>query len=462
LIAKATTIDAYKLLHEGVLALAEVEANGMRIDENYLDMVLEDTRLKIIELSEQIKTDKVAKVWRKRFGARTNLDSGDQLGKVLFDSLDYECKERTEKGKPKTDIASLESLDIPFVKKYLKIKKLKKAHATYLTGIKRECRNGFIHPVFNLHIAQTFRSSSDSPNFQNMPIRDPMMAKLIRSCFIPRKGGRIVETDYSGIEVHAAAWYHKDPVMLEYILDDTKDMHRDMGAQCYKLAPKQVTKLVRYCGKNKFVFPQFYGDWYLSCAPALWSSIDQLGLETKDGMPLKQHLMNKGIDRLGSLNPKVDPIQGTFVHHIKKVQEHFWGVRFKDYTAWKDSWYEAYKKTGSFQTLTGFEISGWMKRNEVINYPVQGVAFHCLLWSLIQLQKALKKNKMKTKIVGQIHDSIVADVPDAEFKDYLALSNEVMTKKITKHWPWIITPLEVEAEASPVNGSWYQKEVVAA
>ena len=68
---------------------------------------------------------------------------------------------------------------------------------------------------------------------------------------------------------------------------------------------------------------------------------------------------------------------------------------------------------------------------------------------------------MKTKIVGQIHDSIVADVPDSEFKAYLELSNEVMTKQIIQHWPWIITPLEVEAEASPVNGSWFEKKVIA-
>jgi len=458
--AQATTIDAYKLMHEGVLALAQVEANGMRIDLDYLNNALKENSKKIAILSEEIKSDKVVRIWKKRFGVKTNLDSGDQLGKVLFDNLGYECKEKTDKGKPKTDIESLETLDIPFVKKYLHLKKLKKAQATYLKGIQREVCNGFLHPVFNLHIAQTFRSSSDSPNFQNLPIRNPEMAELIRKCFIPRKGGRIVETDYGGIEVHAAAWYHKDPVMLNYICDPSKDMHRDMAAQCYKLSTKQVTKLIRYCGKNKFVFPQFYGDWYLSCAPALWSSIDQLGLETAKGTPLKEHLAKKGIHDLGSLNPKVSPVKGTFIHHIMEVQEDFWGRRFKVYTEWKNKWWESYRRTGKFQTLTGFEITGWMKRNEVINYPVQGVAFHCLLWSLINLQKQLKKYKMKTKIVGQIHDSIVSDVPDKEFKDYLEISNDVMTKQIVKHWPWIITPLEVEAEASPVDGSWFEKKAI--
>src|SRR5690606_20675796 len=102
-------------------------------------------------------------------------------------------------------------------------------------------------------------NSSDSPNFQNLPIRNPKMAKIIRSAFIPRSDRHVlVEIDYSGIEVRVAACYHKDPVMIEYINDPTKDMHRDMAAQCYLAPPEQVSKQMRYCGKNMYVFPQFY------------------------------------------------------------------------------------------------------------------------------------------------------------------------------------------------------------
>jgi DNA polymerase I-like protein with 3'-5' exonuclease and polymerase domains len=102
-----------------------------------------------------------------------------------------------------------------------------------------------------------------------------------------------------------------------------------------------------------------------------------------------------------------------------------------------------------------------MAKNQIINYPIQGSAFHCLLWSLIQIvQKELKKRKMKTIVVGQIHDSIIADVVEEELEEYLAMSNEVMTRRIIKDWPWIITPLEIEAEATPINGRWNEREEV--
>ena len=75
-------------------------------------------------------------------------------------------------------------------------------------------------------------------------------------------------------------------------------------------------------------------------------------------------------------------------------------------------------------------------------------------------EKILKKRKMKTLIIGQIHDSIVSDVVESELEDYLQIVKKVMTEDIRKHWPWIIVPLTVEAEASPVNGNWYEKKEI--
>jgi DNA polymerase I len=115
-------------------------------------------------------------------------------------------------------------------------------------------------------------------------------------------------------------------------------------------------------------------------------------------------------------------------------------------------------KRGGFKTLTGFWIEGVMGRNDVINYPVQGSAFHCLLWSLIRLQRELRWGKMRALIVGQIHDSIVADVPADELDDFLPLAKRIMTEEIRKHWKWIIVPLDIEAEVSESN--WFEKKAV--
>ena len=110
--------------------------------------------------------------------------------------------------------------------------------------------------------------------------------------------------------------------------------------------------------------------------------------------------------------------------------------------------------------LTGFRVDGIYGRNDVINYPVQGAAFHCLLWCLIQLQRWLNAAGMKSLIVGQIHDSIVLDVTDDEAKEVLAKAHEIMTEDLPKHYSWIIVPMEVEAEMTPLGGSWFTKEKV--
>jgi len=454
---KPTTADAYRLLHDGCIALANVEANGMRVDVEYLNTTSEEIGQQIAAGEAELRGMEVYRVWRREYGARANLGSREQLGNILFNIMGHKCSSFTKTGRPKTDGSSFENIDEPFVVRYLELEKIKKVRNTFLAGIKREVCDGYLHPVFNLHTVQTYRSSSDSPNFQNFPIRDPRMGEVIRRCFIPREGHHIVEIDYSGIEVRVAACYHKDPSMVSYIEDPSKDMHRDMAAECYKCHPTQVSKWMRYCGKNMFVFPQFYGDYYINNARALWEAIGKMNHRIED-TPLKDHLRENGISSLGACNPKQPPRRGTFEHHIKSVEKNFWGERFQVYDAWKKKWWEKYLRQGGFTTLTGFRIDGVYGRNDVINYPVQGSAFHCLLWSLIRLNKWLGKNRMRSKIVGQIHDSIVGDVHEDELGAYLTTAKQIMTEDLRAAWPWIITPLEVEAEVTPVNGTWHEKK----
>ena len=450
---------AYRLLHEGTKALCIVEENGLRIDEDYLEKAISDTKRKIRRYQEKQKTSRVCREWKKAFGRKTNLESNDQLAVVLFEKIGHSPVAYTPTGKPKTDEKSLMAVDEPFVNRYLQIKKLQKALSTYLKGIQREVANGFIHPSFNLHTTVSFRSSSSNPNFQNIPIRNPEIGKLIRTAFIARKGRRLVEIDYSGIEVCIAACYHKDPNMIAYINDPSKDMHADMARECYRLKPNQITKTIRYCGKNMFVFPQFYGDWYIECARSLWEAIHTMKLETNDGMPLLKHLKKRGIRELGDLDPREEPRSHTFEKHIREVEKAFWNERFPMYNNWKKRWVRKYQSKCWMVSKTGFIAQGFMKRNEIINLPIQGSAFHCLLKSLnILVLEELKKRNMKTMIVGQIHDSIVADVPDEEMQEYLNLARYVMTKLLVKQWPWIIVPLEIGVEATPIEGNWYEKK----
>lgn len=454
------THEGARLLHNGILALAEVEATGMRIDTQRLDQNLEETEAKIKRIQSKLIAKDEWALWRKRFGASTKIGSHEQMGELLFEVMKFPCTEFTDNGRPSTDITALEKVDLPFVRGWLKMAQLQKAHGTYLKGIKAETVDGRLHPVFNLHTAITYRSSSDSPNFQNMPVRVPAIAKLIRDNFVPSEGCVLVETDYVGIEVRIAACYHKDPVMLTYIKDPTKDMHGDMAAQIYMLTEKWIKehgKQHRYGAKNKFVFPEFYGDYYVSCAKALWEWMVRAKLEGPGGISLVDHLREHGITKRGACDPDLKARPGTFEKHIQEVENDFWNNRFGVYGKWKRKWWDRYQDTGGFDTLSGFRIEGELRRNAVINYPVQGSAFHCLLWSLIRINKLLKKRGMKSRIVGQIHDSIVADVRIEELADYLALVRKVMTQDIMRAYPWIIVPLDIENEICPPNGTWNDK-----
>lgn len=462
------TKEAYQLLHDGSIALAEVEHNGIRIDTDYLEKTIQKTQKRIDHLKNKLKETEVIKIWKGHFKGRTNINSTDQLGYVLFELMKFECPAFTKTGRFKTDEETLGYVDHPFVKDYLKIKKFEKALVTNLIGIQKEVVNGFMHPSFNLHLVRTFRSSSQNPNFQNIPVRDLTIGKMIRQAIIPRPGRRIAELDYSGIEVAIAACYHQDPTMIEYLEDKSKDMHRDMAMECFCLPIEEMTpendedkkrvKRIRYCGKNMFVFPQFYGDWYIKCAKSLWEATNDPSLCTRDGKTIRHHLRTKGIKELGDLDPNEKPRNGTFEKHIQKVEQDFWNVRFPVYNKWKKKWWEDYQKKGWMITKTGFICQGLESKNKIINYPVQGSAFHCLLRSLIRLQEELKNKKMSTLIIGQIHDSIVADVPDDELQEFLQLAHYIMVDELKKKWKWINVPIEIEAEVTPVNGNWHQKK----
>ena len=461
---KIATPEAYQLFHRGTLALADVEANGMRVDVRYLKKAIEKSSQAIRDLESELKTDATFKQWRRLFGAKTNIGSGEQLAKLLFEDMGLECRERTEKGKASAAESNLLDIELPFVVSWRRLQKLQKSKGTFLDGILNfTTSDGFLHPNFNLNLAASFRSTSDNPNFQNFPARNEEMAKLVRSCFIPRKNHHLVESDFSGVEVGVAGCYNHDSNLIHDYTEG--DMHRDMAMKCFRLTEEEMTKQIRYCGKNMFVFPEFYGSYYVDCAKNLWDAIDRMKLVTKDGTPLKDHLASKGIKKLGDCDPEHDPRPGTFEHHIRKTEDNFWNVRYKTYNEWKKATWQEYQNKGWTQLHTGFvcarDSDGLaMNRKQVINYRIQGSAFHCLLWALIEMNRWLKKNRMKSRVVSQIHDSIIGDVHKDELGDYLGKAQELMTVTLRKTWKWIIVPLAVEMEICDLDQTWFDKKQI--
>ncbi len=449
---KPTTKDAYNLLHDGSLVLSRIEEAGIRIDTKYLDSSIRKTAKMIKVGEEKLMASSIYNTWVKEYGRKTKLSSRVQLGHIVFKVMGHPCSEFTPGGKPRVTEETLLSVDEPFINNYLRVEKLKKLKNSYLTGIKRETVNGFLHSNYNLHTVPTYRGSCSAPNFQNIPVRDPKAAELIRRCFIPRDNHRLVEIDYSEIEVRILASYHKDPDMIEYIEDPSRDMHRDAASECFMCENEDVTKDLRQCGKNMFVYPQFYGSYYRLCAGKLWDAMERMDLNVGI-VPMRIWLKDKGIAQLGNTEAGGAIRKSDYVYHLKLVEDRFW-KRFPVFYRWKEIRYAQYRKEGKFSTLTGFTQKGIYSKSDVINHPIQGTSFHCLLWTLIHLHKWLTGTKKKTVIVGQIHDSIVADVRINEFDEYVKVARRIMTEDISLDWSWLIVPLEVGVEACGRGETW--------
>lgn len=451
-----TTKDAYELLHSGALALATVEQNGIRIDTNRLQIVADEVDERIKENQRLLREDPIYDTWRQQFGAKTNLGSRAQLGQVIFGKMGYESKKKTSSGRIAADEESFEGIDLPFVSLYFRTEKLKKLRGTYIKGLQEETVDGFLHAFFNLHTVETMRGSSSQPNFQNIPIRDPEIGKIIRSFFIARPGRALIEIDFGALEFKIAACFWRDPGMVAYASDPKLDIHRDMASECYNCSVEQVHKDMRYFAKNRFVFPILYGSWFMPCAFHLWEFMVKNKLHLVDGTPVKKWLKSRGIKELGAQRKDLPPRAGTFEAHIKGVQDRF-NKRFPSFGEGKEKWWNAYLETGSFTTMTGFKIEGVYSKNFLLNCPIQGPAFHLLLKSLILIQKEIRKRKLETLIVGQIHDCILMDAPENELQEVLHLASTTMTKTVPDMWDWIIVPISAEVDVTPVDGNWYDK-----
>ncbi len=438
------SLDAYNLFHAGALAFADIEATGIKVDVSYLKQQYTSLTTQITNAEKALWRMPEMKQWKSRFGDKTNTDSTTQLSALLFKVLNYKPTKATARGHAAVDDEALRRIGTPFTKTILAKRKLTKVRDTYITSLLREQTDGFLHPSFNLHLVQTFRSSSDGPNFQNIPIRDPEQGGIVRLAIVPHNPtDTIAEIDFSAIEVRVAACYHKDPTMLAYLNDPAKDLHREMACECFLLEPDQVTKEIRNAAKGGFVFAEFYGSYFELVGPSLWEASVDLPLF---GRSLRDWLVGKGLKT-----------RDQFTDHIQKVERQFWEDRFPVYDQWRRDWYAAYLDKGYFDTLTGFRCQGPMRKNEVINYGVQGSAFHVLLWSLIQLHRWLKVNEMQSKIIAQIHDSLVLNLHPDEQGAVLKKARQIMCVDVRKHWPWIVTPLQVEAELAPPGKSWNEK-----
>lgn len=455
MILNPRTEEAYKLLHNGVLALARAEQQGFRVDMEYVERKKLHLQRKMDKLEADFKDTKFFRHWEHSSKSKVNINSGIQLGNFLYGIKKITPKKFTDTGKGSVDEEALEELNIPELNLLLQRSKIKKTWDV-LNGFAAEQVDGYVHPVFNLHLVKTFRSSSDTPNFQNIPKRDEVMMAICRKALYPRPGHQLLEIDFSQLEVRIAACYNKDQKLIYDILHG--DMHSDMAKQIWKMDTFDKKNpdhaLLRQSAKNGFVFPEFYGDYYKNCAVNMavrWCKLPQSkwspgqGVSYEDVM-LSDHMISKGILSYNA-----------FERHIRDIEKDFWGKRYPDYDAWKDRWWNIYRKHGYIDMLTGFRCSGVMDKKNCINYPVQGAAFHCLLWSFIELDKVILQEGLDSRLIGQIHDSMIIDVNPKELDYIIKTARRITCELLPQTWKWIIVPLDIDMDVCSVDASWMEK-----
>ncbi|MCR5584913.1 MAG: DNA polymerase I [Lachnospiraceae bacterium] len=368
--------------------LREMEAAGIGIDRNALK-----------EYGSFLNTDiqKEEKEIYKIAGGEFNINSPKQLGEVLFEKLKLPGGKKTKSGYS-TAAEVLEKLryEDPIVDKILKYRELTKLKSTYADGLGAFiCPDGRIHTKFNQTVTMTGRLSSTDPNLQNIPVRRES-GREIRKMFVPKDGCCFVDADYSQIELRLLAHMSGDESLIQ-AYSSGQDIHRITAAKVFGVEPGEVTKEMRSNAKA-VNFGIIYG-------------MSSFGL-------------------------------GQEIHVSRKDAEAYIKQYFATYPAIKnylDSLVEFARNEGYSITLykrrrpiPDIKASNFMVRQGAeriaMNTPIQGTAADIMKIALVNVNRALKEHGLKSKILLQVHDELLLEVPNDEKEEVKKLVAEEMMK----------------------------------
>ena len=354
--------------------LACMEAEGVKVDEETLK-----------GMSEALRKDseKVQKEIFQLAGMEFNIGSPKQLGEILFDRLKLLDKaKKTKTGQYATGEDVLQKLagEHPIANKILEFREYEKLRSTYVDALPRMVSktDGRIHSDFRQAVAVTGRLSSNNPNLQNIPIRTEK-GRQIRSAFVPRDSNYLfMSADYSQIELRIAASFAKDVTMIE-AFRNKRDIHATTAAKVFKVALDKVTPDMRRKAKEVN-----FGILYGSTAFGLSQN---LGISKTEGGEIIESYFKEfpGIKRYmdDSINYAREK---EFVETILGRRRYLRDINSRNITT-----------------------RGFAERN-AINAPIQGSAADIIKIAMINIHRWLQKEKLKTKMILQVHDELVFDL----------------------------------------------------
>ena len=366
----------YELEIQSSEALYRVERQGVLIDAATLAAQSAELGQRILTLEQE--AHEIA-------GQPFNLSSPKQIGEIFFNQLGLPVVKKTATGAPSTDEEVLEKLaeDYPLPAKILEHRGLTKLKGTYtdkLAGMAHP-RTGRVHTHYAQAVAVTGRLSSNDPNLQNIPIRTPE-GRRVREAFIAPQGWRIASADYSQIELRIMAHLSGDEALLR-AFQDGLDVHRATAAEVFGLRPDEVSSEQRRYAKV-INFGLIYGMSAFGLAKAL------------------------GIDNTAARN------------YIDRYFQRFAGVRrYMDETRLQA------KSRGYVETVMGRRLylpeinspNGPRRaaaERAAINAPMQGTAADLIKLSMVQVLQMIDREQRRSRIIMQVHDELVFEVPEDE------------------------------------------------
>lgn len=366
--------------------LAEMEATGVLVDCRVLKGLAQKTDKKIKKLEENI--------YKLAGNKEFNINSPSQLQVILFDELKLQDKiedkkelKKLKNGGYSTGAGELDKLieTHPIIGEIISYREFSKLKSTYIDTLPNlvNAKTGRIHTSFNQAITATGRLSSSDPNLQNIPIRTEE-GREIRKAFIAPQGKKMLCVDYSQIELRVVAHISGDKVMTETFRRD-EDIHTATAAKVYGVEEKDVTSLMRRNAKA-VNFGIIYG-------------VSPHGLKASTGMSREE--------------------ARDFISKYFEIHE---GI--KRYTK---EIIEVAKKVGYVDTLFGrrrylpeissnnFAVRGQAERM-ALNMPIQGTAADLIKLAMIEVVKDLSTISPETKMLLQVHDELVFEVPEKDVK----------------------------------------------
>ena len=318
-------------------------------------------------------------------GQPFNLNSPKQIQEILFDKLQLPVKKKTPSGTPSTDEEVLQelALDYPLPKILLDYRGMAKLKSTYTDKLPQmvDRQTGRVHTSYSQAVAVTGRLASSDPNLQNIPVRTAE-GRRIREAFIAPIGSRIVSADYSQIELRIMAHLSGDAGLLTAFANN-EDIHRATAAEIFMIAPADVDSEQRRYAKV-INFGLIYGMSSFGLAK-------QLGIERGAAQAY--------IDRYFARYPGV-------ADYMQRTREQARQQGFVETVFGRRLW------------LPEINASNGMKRQgaerAAINAPMQGTAADLIKLAMIKVQHWLETEKLHSRLIMQVHDELVLEVPEAE------------------------------------------------